>query len=377
MKTVFKLLIIIIMLPVAFFSIKYYKRPVMITPVPYINKISLKNSEQKNIEASDVLIVGDRMAMAIKNYTSTIMSELPRELSKSVKIYNWSTKYEFIGKTLSKLKKLKKLPKVIVYHGASTEFYEKRFSIEDRDIIFKNLEKYKNDSIISAILTWPYISKFIYGPMTTYLLSNKVKNDTREYSSREKLKKYELVYKLYEVELDRLIAHVRAKGSTIILTTTPVNLDTAPFETCDHSLTSKILNQQKNIEGKLIKNHSLKMTYNQIKNLASKTISNARSFYLYGQAARKMGKFQKARLILSLASVYDCEQWRSNMVFNSIIKNRAFLNENEIYLIDFDEIVNSQYGHNVLFLNKIYPQNIFYKRFSKDIASIISRVFAI
>jgi hypothetical protein len=92
-----------------------YRKHVYIIPFPYevaetptkIYRDSLKQAQE-----AQVLIVGDRMGVALNSYIPMIKSELEKELKTAPAIYNWSRPHEGLHRTLNKIKSLKKVPPI-------------------------------------------------------------------------------------------------------------------------------------------------------------------------------------------------------------------------------------------------------------------------
>jgi predicted Zn-dependent protease len=145
-----------------------------------------------------------------------------------------------------------------------------------------------------------------------------------------------------------------------------------PLEVCSNTTNPEIERKQNEIQG-LIEENAYKSAYRQLKSLREDSIANARTYFMLGQVQKKLGQTTKAKQSLTLASAYDCSLWRGGPVFNNIMRQEA--KENNISLVDFDQIVNQQYGRNVLFLDDSYPQNIFYRAFTLELSKIVKKEF--
>jgi hypothetical protein len=355
----FKALFLIIIVAVSgFIAFKYQATPAQVIPYPYILKLS-KVEGASAAQNSHVLIVGDRMGKALDRFIPTLKKTISVSLEEPLKIYNWSSQYEGLHRTLAKLKTLDTLPPVIVYHGASEEFYEKKFLINKKKTILKNFKLYDNDKISSLIMTVPLLSKFIYLNPNHQLLPTIPREDLTKYSSKYKQFRMELTYKIFEYEINELINYARLKDSSLIFVTTPVNLEIAPKQVCKNSTSEDIKQLQKSMI-KQIKRNSLKTIYAQTKELASKSIGNAKSQFIYGTVALSLLKFKEAKNALIRAEAFDCKKWRGSNIFNNIMKKKA--KRNNVYLIDFNNMVNLNLGRDTIFHDEFYPQHLYYQQ---------------
>ena len=72
------------------------------------------------------------------------------------------------------------------------------------------------------------------------------------------------------------------------------------------------------------------------------------------------------------AVLFDCESWRPNSVFNTIIRKLA--KQNDLFLIDFAKNVHQNLGRDDLFLNQDFPHDIYYRDVSNEIVRIVKEV---
>ncbi len=370
LKFISSLLLISLILSISFIYCRYTTTPTKIIPYPY-NLIKSAFSGEQEALNSDILIIGDRMGKALDPFLESIKSNTAKGLESPLRIINWSRPNEGLHRTLAKLKGLKKLPKVIIYHGASEEFFEKKFLVKDIKKIKKNFELYKNEKVLTSIMTYPPLSKFIYSKMSDIRLNELTKN-TSEYPPQLKQVQMEIGYILYKNELRELIEYIKNEESQLILLTTPLNLEAAPKDVCSNSLSTTVQIEQNDIN-KLLAANKTKEAYRRAKELNVTTPGNALSSYLLGKAALKIGRIKEAKAALNIATALDCGTWRSNAVFNSIIKRQAQLND--LHIIDFHEGLNRSLGKNILFMDDIYPQTLFYQALSKEIIKKIKIIF--
>ncbi len=346
------------------------------TPFPYSfnqNASNALKNELLNAEAASILILGDRMGEALNNYTTELEESLAGSFKGPPKIYNWSRPHEGLHRSLFKLKSLKKLPPIIIYHGASSELFEKRFDVSDKAILLKNFSLYDDEKIISLIITFPMLSQLFYGKMNYYELGT-IKEYKNNLSGTDKMNEKELAFKLFDYELKEMIELIKEKKSNLILITTPLNLEVAPKETCAGASSSAIVEvQQELVEHIRLGNY--KNAYPLALELANETYSNATSFYLLGKIAMGLGELKTAREALQKASIFDCSNWRGNAVYNAILKREAL--KNQIPLMDFDQLMTSSLSKEGLFIDEIFPQNIFYQTMIQELKETLKKILSI
>jgi len=366
----------IILLASGYFIWGLSSKKVLITPYPFTFNDSVKkglSGELNSAQGAKILIVGDRMAEALNSYTPGLSSELLKNFKNAPQIYNWAKPHEGLHRTLNKLKSLKVFPPIIVYHGASSELYEQIFSIEDKEAILKNFSIFDDENIISLIITFPVLSKYFYKKIKYYDLGS-IKEYSNQNSGLDKLSEKEVSFKLFEYELRELIDLVKVNKSNLIIITTPINLEIAPKEVCAQSTTNTIVEVQQEIEG-LIKEGNYKLAYSKALELSEETNSNAKSFYLLGLASLGNGDLKSAKNALSKAAVFDCNNWRGNAVYNAILKKMA--QERQISLIDFDQYLSSALSKEGLFIDDIFPQNVYYQTMMTDLKEALKNILRI
>lgn len=369
----FKLFVLLVLALAVFVVVtKFRTTHQMVAPYPYVmGPYNLDTATSEKISKSSVLIIGDRMAGKLANFREKLSQLTSKNLREPLEVFDWSKKREGLHRTINKLKTLKRIPPIVIYHGASEEFFEKKFYVADKVNIYKNFEKYHDDFLLSLILTFPPISRFIYHRVHYIDLDKRIIRDNLPYSDINKQIQMEIGYKIFEYELTELIDLAKERKFTLVLLTTPINLDIPPKNVCDNTTNDQLISFQNDLEKK-INAGVLVSAYNDLKKLQKKTIGNARTLYLLGKAAFNSGKAKDGKRYLELATAYDCDTWRTNAVFNSIIRNYA--NKNKLFLIDFDYMVNVGYGKNTLFFDEVLPQNIFYDQVIIELARTVKEV---
>ena len=343
---------------------------------PYSYLISNQILDQKEInEASNahVLFIGDKMGVALSHYIPYINEKLSKNLQSPLKIVNWCKKNESIVRTLDKIKKLKKIPPIIIYHGSAHEFYENIFEIEDYPRIVANIKRFNLPYVQLILEFFPQLSKLIFKP-TKIVILRELKQDTKTYTDIEQQHKMEITYSLYNYHLMELIKAVRQTNAEIILLTTPLNFKVAPRSVCSNSTTEQLSNHLLKIKTYLEEGKT-KIAYNQLQELSKNAVTNAQVYHLLGQASFLLGKTIESNKAFNLATSFDCTPWRSNAVFNSIIEQVAL--SNRLNYIDFHSHVNKSIERRVLFSDVFFPQPIFYEEISQQIILFIKQFFQI
>ena len=376
MKKFFITLLILVLAAAGYGYVEFYPRKILITPYPYSFNDNAKNalqSELKEAESTKILIVGDRMGESLSKYTPEMLADLAKNFKNPPKIYNWSKPHEGLHRTLYKLKSLKKIPSIVIYLGASSELFEKTFEASDKNIIFKNFSLYDDEKIISLIITFPWLSKIIYKRMHYFELGALKEYHDRE-AAQARMDEKEISFKLFDYELREMIEVLKDKKSNLILITTPLNLEVLPKDICAHSTSNGVIELQQEIE-EAIKNGDYKNAYPKALSLSQETYSNAQSFFLLGKSALGLGNLKDAREALQKATVFDCSNWRGNAVYNAIIKGEA--GKHQVLLIDFDQYMTSSLSKDGLFIDEIFPQNIFYQNMMQELKELLKKVMSV
>ena len=359
-----------------FFGLKFYKKyeknPVKITPYPFQIVEDYKN-QTSTVERASVVIVGDQMGHGLNTYLPGLIQDISSNLAEVIKVFNWSRKIEGMHRTLSKIKSLRQIPEIIIYHGGSQEFFEKTFHVKDKKKILTNFKKHSDEKILSLIMAFPILSKFIYEPVNLIEL-DQFNEDQDRLEGKDKLTKMEMTYKFFRHQLWDMINYVKEKNSTIILLTTPINLKIPPKKVCKGTTNALLKLELEKIE-KEIKSKKYKLAFQKLELLKKKVLGNSKLLYFSGISTEKLGFPKTAEKILQKSAVFDCGAWRGNKIFNNIIREAS--QKHDLFLIDFDKIVNSQFGKGPLFLGDTYPQTFFYKQVIEEIKQVINQTLEI
>ncbi len=346
---------------------RYAKNPLSITPYPF----EFRKDAYKNISAdAPILIIGDRMGERLAKFIDLFTEKLSVNLSKPIKIISLSNEGDSIHRSLAKIKRLKRLPLIIIYLGGSDETYEKTFETNNLEIIQNNFELYQNDLIKSAMMVFPSLSRLIYTPVDYVHLNTKVDKDESQYSDPIFQLRMKAHYILYEAALDEFFKYIKKRNSLLIPITMPLNLDLAPSKSCYGSLTA---NADKELEElkTLIKEKDYKRAYNLAKDLALTNSTNADILYSYGQVLKKLNHFNQAKKYNELAMAYDCGNTRGNPIFNVILKRTAKRYNFDYF--DFQQLLVDESRDNFVFLDDIYPQDVYMEKLVQGLAIKIKK----
>ncbi len=350
----------------------FYLKPEKIIPYPYeFTSLSFPNSSEA--EKADFVIVGDDSASLLKNYIAPVSSKYAEVTNRTPIIFDWSAKNEPLHRSIAKLKSLSKLPKYIIYMGGGHEWAERKFSINDKKQIISNFKMYHDDEIISLIITFPWLSKFIFHKMTYFKLS--ADQNLRSPEASLNFDEMELSFLFYENELQELISLVKNKGSHLILITTPINHMIVPKLSCEDSVTNTIIGIQMEIE-EMLQNGQFKDAFNRAIDLERESVSNARTQHLLALSALRNNQLKIAREAFMKANSFDCRPWRTKSVYNQIILNLA--QKNSINIVDFENLTEHAILNNEeVFFDELIPQAPFYHKMVDELKDVIAKLITL
>ena len=342
--------------------------PKGLVPLPY----SLPSASETLILDAPLLIAGDRVGARFGLFKEGLALGLSTGLSKPIKIQSIAKEGEGLHRTLYRLQSLQKWPQVLIYHGGSEEFSESKFLTSQVRKIQRNFERYNNDRILTAMMLWPFLARLVYIPIKRMQLEASPAPAAKQpLTDVEYQQRLEIIYRLFEIELNQLVAMAREHNTLLILTTTPVNLDIVPRKTCSNAGSVAIAKELKVIR-EFIRKQDYKSAYTRSKALKDSSIANAEILFLHGQVAFRNGLRSEAVEALKLAAAYDCIGWRANEVTNSIIRKVA--REHRVTLFDFAAVTEKDWNSNVTFFDEIYPQDLYYERATEYLATVLKRI---
>jgi len=343
---------------VGWIAYQFYSYPAHTVPWPY----HFKNTSvvEEDLSKSHVLIIGDKMGQSLDAYTEAMGEHLSKKLKNPITFINLSVGLEGLHRTYERLKNLPKLPPIIIYLGGGNEFYEKKFNINDYKMIRKNMMTYTENSLKATLIhTFPILAKIFYHHYSPVTLEDEITFDRSAYSDRQIFRRNQLLFKLYELELKQMVLHILRRGSFPILMTAPINFEYPPNKTCRAAETPNLQKAIAKIEN-LFENEKLKDAFRQATALEDVAKGHAHFHFLKGNILNSMGQKALALKSLQLSKAIDCAPNGPHPVLNAIVKKVA--RKYGVVMVDFQEILEMDYGHNILFEDKVFPQHIYYQK---------------
>lgn len=370
MKKILSLLLIVLtggILTLGYFVFnRYQNNPEQIVPYPY----SFKTPPSALSSEAPILIVGDRMGAYLGKYQALLSEVISTNLSKPIKIQITAKKETPLHRTLHELKGLSQWPQIMIYQGGSEEFIEETFYTSEIPKIKKNFELFKDDRVETGLILYPQISRLMYEPIKRIFLPEQTKL-IDEMTQEKYLRTLETQLMLFQEELIELAKLSQDRGSLLILTTTPINLDEAPRSVCEFTRNTQIDADILELKD-LMKASNYKTAFSKSSKLVTTYTGNAELIYIHGQILKSLGKKDEAITSLLEASSYDCLPWRATEIQNSIIRKVA--KDHQVLLFDFSKMMNGSYMQNTLFFDEIYPQNIYYDKAVRQLGLVIKEI---
>lgn len=370
MKIALKLIFIVLagcFLTAGYFVFERFKsNPEQVFPYPYAFK-----TQGKAIKLdAPILIVGDRMGAYFSKFSSELAAAISVNLSKPIKIQSLATQGHGLHRTLHELNSLVQWPQIIIYQGASEEFKELKFNPKNAHIIKKNISIYRDDRIETALILYPWLSRFIYDPHSRISLEESPVI-IEEIPEENYVARLETELLLFEQQLIQLVNLSKDRNSLLILTTTPLNLDIAPKKSCEFSVTIDLEKDLRDIED-LMKADNPKAAYASSSKLIKLYAGNPRLYFIHGQISKRLGLIDEAKRSILQASAFDCSPWRANEIYNSIIRKVA--RNHQVILFDFAKLLENEWTNNTTFFDEIYPQNLYYDQGMNQLGLVIKQI---
>lgn len=358
MSSLFKILFLGFFLgAILWLSLPLFKRPTQIIPYPYIFEEA--TYQEQNPKAS-ILILGDRMGKRLYEFAKPLSQELSKDLLEPVQIESWAQSGDGFHRTLEKLKNLKKIPKIILFHGLSQEFVETRFESSQINTINYNFNLYSDPNLKTAIYFFPLLSRYIYSPVNRQVFSKKITPFFPDKKTKKQMIEIQaLTYKTIGYELDDFISRVKKEGSILILITTPTNYSIPPQKACSMTVTSEIKEKIDSAED-YIRQNLFKEALYILSQEELRNIPNPYLYFLRGQLHQNLMEYSKSIKMYKLAASFDCKLWRGSPVLNSILRQKA--KEHQVYLFDFARMLDQDFFINTTFHDELYPQDLYYER---------------
>lgn len=353
------LLIIVISLLILGFA-RFISNEESSFPYPYI----VKGQEIANIqkaESADILILGDSAGVSLDKYFGKFIKETSKNLKAPLKVFNWSEENEPLAITLHKVKSLKKLPMLSLYHGGISELSHKRFHPQDIPKIYKNLKLMENDTIHTLLITFPFLSKLAYTPVEyvniTHNSLGHIPQNKKNYTSEQIQHILKLHYTLYEKEAKDLFTYYKLQDANIWVIPAALNIETPPINVCSNTESQEAFDLRAKID-RFIKNKAYKDARISSLKLVENYKSNSLNYYQLAKILMSNGMYTQARSAYYHARMFDCGLIKSTPIHLKILMEEAEKRNFEV--IDFNRMVLDHLGRNKLFFDESIPQEVFY-----------------
>lgn len=345
---------------------RYRNNPEQVFPYPY----EFQSQAAAIKPDAPILIVGDRMGAYFAKFQAELASAISIKLAKPIKIQSLAKSGHALHRTLHELRSLVQWPSIVIYHGASEEFSELKFQPENAKVIKKNFALYADDRVETALMLYPWLSRFIYEPHSRIKLEA-TPTLLDEVTEENYVARLETELLLFEQQLIQLINLSKDRNSLLILTTTPLNLDIAPKKVCEFATTIDV-EKELSIIGDQLKANNPKAAYASSSKLIQQYAGNAQVFFTHGQIANRLGLIDEAKKAMLQATAFDCNPWRTTEVYNSIIRKVA--RNHQVILFDFSRMLEKEWNKNTTFFDELYPQNLYYDEGMKQLGLVIKQI---
>ncbi|WP_162929600.1 hypothetical protein [Halobacteriovorax sp. BALOs_7] len=344
----------------------YYEMPLRDDPAPY--KLSDSVYGPDDIASNtDVLVIGDDLGMTLNPYIGEITTKLSQKLARPLAIYNISAKNESLFRTIEKVSKLTKVPKIIILATGFSEMQEELYPKSNKELNINNInfKIYRNLYIQSFIKLYPNLSKLFYLNENIKELEKQVTPlDYSKLSAKAFRSIFDKEVLLYQHRLESFLRELRKKGVNVLMVLPPINIEISNLKVCEDTTNDKIekalqkldnlLEQGKTKEGQLL-----------VESLDKKIVANTKYHQLKQELYRKQGQITKSYEQALLKLAFACEVESSHPVFTKILERTA-INQN-IDIVDFQQIIKENYMRNPLFVTKKTPQDIYYPKLVNEL----------
>lgn len=344
---------------VVLFGSRFFANDESPYPYPYtVNKI--KRSETLKASKADILIIGGSQGKNLNPFLKRFITEASKSLKNPLKLYNWARENEPMGVTLQKVKTLEKFPMITLYIGGSDELHTTRFKISEFPKIIKNLKRSENESLMTAMLTTPALSRLVYTPVDKAILGQTRIGNVSQIPDKAIKHLIKLHYTLYKNEVEEIFDIFKLKDATVWVAPAALNINSEPLKVCDYTESQESFDQRKKIK-QYLNEKRLKEAKSMAIDLVGTRTPNPMNYYILGQTLLGTGDYQKARSAFYQARMYDCGLSYSTPIHLKILMEQA--EKRGFKVVDFNRIVLNQLGRNQLFFDEQKPQNIYYNQF--------------
>jgi len=352
-----------------FLAYRYSNNPKTLYPYPY-KTIQIDPNEISQAEEATVLIVGDSATEILEKHLPQFRERTAKLIKDPLKIYNWGRRGENLAHVLAKLKSLKKLPSLIIFHGGLDELDRRRFFQESTDKIFKNIQITKNPEYMTTLMGAPVLSPFAYFVHKRPSLQEGTLPYSSTLNPMAVQKSLEILYEVFRWEATELFTYLKIRDARVWVIPQAFNLERKPIRVCENANSSDAEKLLKHIE-KLLSKNKTKDAYNLLKEFISRNQGHSLAYYWLGKTFLKLGQNLKAKKSFYQALIFDCSLTRSNPVLTKILIEES--EKRGFKIIDFNRMVTNQLGHNVLFFSEREPQDLYYERLINELYKSFQR----
>lgn len=338
----------------------------MVTPYPFVFQ-----DEKPIAFDAPILIVGDSMAKRVATFKTQLARKISTNLNSPIKIESLSFRGSNSHRVLHMLKRLSRLPLIVIFLSNTDENYEDLFNQKDEKKIVHNLDLHKNDYLKSLLMIFPAISKLVYTPISYKVLSSQITAPKEKRSEEDYLERMEILYKLYEATLDNFFGYLKKRASIVIPVTTPLNLKTPPKKSCYGSI-DRAANPQIDQLIHLLKQEDYKSAFNLSEELVLLYPNNAKLLYYHSQVLYKLNRFSQAHHYGEMAITFDCGNQRGSPIFNAILKKMA--NKHNYIFFDYHRFLADESSKNYTFVDEVYPQDFYLEKLTDILAQKIQKM---
>lgn len=355
MTSALKYSFLILIILAGYVAYEWKHRPVVLIPLPY-------HVDQKVIErTAPIIIVGDRLSTHLGLFVKSLSETISRGLERPIPIQVIGASNEGLHRTLAKIKKLSRKPKMVIYIGGSQEWYENKYQISETEKINQNFSRYEDPWVQTFVRILPGISKFLYENTKKIILTNTIVAQSVDISPDILLTNNTLSYKLYRYELQDLLEYTSENNISFLGITQPINLEVMPRVNCPGSYISQGPGPKAVLQ--LLNSGDTKSAYTLANDIALTSPSYAYGHYLLGKVHFARGNYEDAFKSYSNAAAYDCSSWRGNSIYNVLLKSLVSAYRAKVF--DFQSFVYDHWKEGNLFADDIYPQDLYWEQMSK------------
>lgn len=369
-KLLISCIALILIIPAILLGDRYNSNRSSLVPYPFVIETT---GDQSDIDAP-ILIVGDMMAKRLSTFAKNLSTKISGDIQTPIEVASIAADEEGLHRTLDKIKKLKRLPFVIIYLGNLDNSKEMTFYNKNMQTILKNFELYEDPMVQSILMMVQELSRFIYFPIKYTRLGDSIAPDENLTKGSDSLyqQRMRVNFKLYEALIDDLFRYISKANSFIIPVTSPLNLKVKPNKSCYGSF-DEITHEDYKKVIQLIKKKDYKSAYNLSKDLVLINSAHASSQYLHGLASEKINKYAEAQKHFELARALDCGNTKNgHPVYNVILKKAA--NKHGFSYLDYHQYMVDQSRINHTFIDEFYPQDFYLDKLTDMLALRIKKL---